>query len=179
MKNKLIIIFILTINILNAQNQEFPLSTRDRIEGFYYKDTNNVFTPYTGVWIGQIKGKIFKITFEKVKEFNKFDKYWSDRIYGRYEMVDSKGNILYSTYKRERPKVFSVGTKEMKGKLKLVFIDSCIEGYIYLKFTDSTKTKIEWEYEDIPQTIAVLEGQEPNCAKIYEMPQERFILVKQ
>lgn len=178
MKRIFVIILSVIVNIINAQAQILPLDTKgERIEGAYYKDMNNDLTPYIGTWVGEVKGGTFKITFEKVKEYHEFDKYWRDRLQGRYELRDKNGKILYSTYHQERAKVFSLSSREMKGVFRFGFVDSCIVGYIYLKFKDASKTKIEWEYDDIPQTIT--ESREANCAKINEMPQEKFILTKQ
>lgn len=179
MKKIIVLLFSVIINCIYSQTKILPLNTRGDWEyGVYYKDLDNELTPYVGIWKGQIKGQIFQIIFEKVKEYDKFDGYWEDRLYAKYEMKDSNGKVLYSTY-NGKIKVKSIGFADKRTRLVLLFLDKCIQGDIYLKFTDSTKSKIEWEYENIPQTIAVLEGQEPNCAKIYEMPQEKFILVKQ
>lgn len=178
MKRIFVIILSVMMNVINAQTQILPLDTKGkRVEGVYYKDVNDVLTPYIGTWVGNVKEGIFKITFEKVKEYNEFRKIWKDELYGRYEMRDKNGKILYSTYNQERAKVFSLSTREMKGIFTFGFVDSCIVGDIYLKFTDASKTKIEWEYDDIPQTIT--ESRAANCAKINEMPQEKFILTKQ
>lgn len=179
MKKIFVILFGFMAYVINAQTRVESLNKRkEREQGVYYKDLDNELTPYVGTWIANIKGKTFQITFEKVKEFHEFNKYWRDRIHARYEMKDSNGKILYSTY-NSKIKVKSIGFADKRTRLVLLFLDKCIQGDIYLKFTDSTKSKIEWEYEDIPQTIAVLEGETPNCAKVYEMPQEKFILVKQ
>lgn len=178
MKRIFVIILSIIVNVINAQTQILPLEMRSkRVEGVYYKDINDVLTPYIGTWEGKVNGNTFRITFEKIKEYHEFDKYWRDRLQGKYEMRDKNGKILYSTYNQERAKVFSLSSREMKGIFTFGFIDSCIVGDIYLKFTDASKTKIEWEYDDIPQTIS--ESRAVNCAKINEMPQEKFILTKQ
>lgn len=178
MKKIFVIVFSVIVNVINAQTKTLPLDTKgDRVKGAYYKDLNNELVPYTGTWMGQVKGNTFQITFERVKEYDEYRDIWKDKLYGKYEMKDSNRNNLYSTYNSDKIKVKSYTFVENKAKLNFVFIDSCIMGDIYIKFTDSTKTKIEWEYEAISQTI--VESKLHRCAKINEMPQERFILVKQ
>lgn len=176
MKRIFLVLLSVAVSIINAQTQILPLDTKGkRVEGAYYKDLNNELNPYIGTWKGNINGNIFKISFEKIKEYDEYRKIWKDRLYGRYEMRDKQGNILYSTYNSQRIKVRSYIF--IKNRLNFGFIDSCIIGDIYLKFTDASKTKIEWEYDNIPQTIS--ESRAVNCAKINEMPQEKFILTKQ
>lgn len=178
MKRIFLVLLSIIVNAINAQTQIFPLDTKgERIEGAYYKDLDNDLTPYVGTWVGDVKEGTFKITFEKVKEHQENRKIWKDRLYGKYEMRDKQGNLPYSNYNSQRVKVKSYTFVRNKRELNLGFIDSCIVGYIYLKFTDASKTKIEWEYDDIPQTIT--ESRAANCAKINEMPQEKFILTKQ
>lgn len=180
MKN-IILILSLFVNIINAQTQILPLETKGRrIEGAYYKDLNNELDPYIGTWEGKVNGNNFKVTFEKVRnEFGGTIRYWKDRLQGKYEMRDAMGNVLYSTYNIPNVKLRSYGFWKNKTELRLGFVDACIVGDIYLKFTDSTKRQLEWKYIADTQIVAIIEGKkEPDCAKINEMPQERFILTK-
>lgn len=180
MKKIILILLFITLNSINAQNRIESLDKKkERKEGVYYKDVNGLFDPYIGTWEGKLSnGNTFKITFEKVKEYQEFDKYWEDRLQSRYENRNSIGGILYSTYHSSEIKIRSLSAKK-KDIFKLLFSDKCISGYVKLRFIDSLNNKLEWEYDPITQMIPIVNGKEPDCAKINEMPQEKFILTKQ
>lgn len=177
MKN-LIVLFILFISCSypKAQEQIIPLETKgDRIEGAYYKDLDNELLPFVGTWKGTFQGKIFTITFSKIK-YNYSD-YYADTIIGKYKMQDSNGNVLYSTYNLtdEKAKISSIGFMNYKTKLRLLFLDKCIEGDILIHFTNVEKTQMYWKYVT-NQTIVT---DDSNCAPYNEMPRGEFILNKQ
>lgn len=178
MKNIILLILLIAFTACKAQSIILPLGTKgDRKAGAYYKDLDNDLLPYIGTWSGTVSNKSFRITFQKVKEYEDFDNSWTDRLYGRYEINDLNGNLIASTYSLidDDVDVTSLGFFYNKTKLKFYYNGDCYEGHIYLNFTDSTKTKIQWEYVSIPTIIT----NNMNCPESNEIPQERFILTKQ
>lgn len=164
----------------HAQSQILPIDTKgDPIEGAYYKDINNDFSPYIGTWMGNVNGKVFKITLEKVKDYDDLYNFWRDRLFARYEMRDSNGNLLYSTYTTSvsDSKLASIGFLKNKTILRFLFLDNCLEGNVQLKFSNGSKTQIEWQY--FSHGVTITNKDSTPCSDINEMPQDNFLLTKQ
>lgn len=165
-----------------AQTKIVPLRTKGKVEsGTYYKDLNNELLPYVGTWEGKVNGNTFKIVLERVKEYRSLYnfEYWKDSIVPTYyEMRDTKGKVLY--HMQGEPKLRSFGFLKKGTLVRLSFLDTCIKGYVDLKFVDSSYQQLEWEYLPQGVIIAVVQGRPPkyDCAKFNEMPQEKFILTK-
>lgn len=179
MKN-LLLLFILFISCSYPKGQEqiLPLETKGAsVEGAYYKDLENELTSFVGTWQGTFQGKTFIVTFSKFKRFNSFGNYYQDSLVGKYKMLDSNGNELYSTYNLadDKAKILSIGFKDYKTKLWFSFTDKCIEGDILIHFTNVERTKMYWNYIT-NQTIVTNTA---NCAPFNEMPRGKFILNKQ
>ncbi len=181
MKN---IIFLLTFISLcvncKAQQQILPLETKGWSSGnVYYKDLNNDLEPYVGTWKGTFDNKTFTISFLKNKSYNSMGNYFKDRLLGRYNMKDSNGNQLYSTYNLpdDDVKITSLGfvNSMTKDKLRFIFLDACIEGEIHLNFENAQKTQMHWQYF----TNQTLVGDDSGCATINEMPRGEMTLIKQ
>ena len=156
MKNLLLFILLMIGTFSNAQEQIVPLETKGwSEENMYYKDLDNELLPFVGTWKGTFQGKIFEITFSRIKYHLTLDNFSMDRIIGKYKMSDSNGNILYSTYNLidNKAKVKSLGFMNYKTKLRLLFLDKCIEGDILIHFTNVEKTQMYWKYIT-NQTIA-------------------------
>ncbi|WEK69140.1 MAG: hypothetical protein P0Y62_14970 [Candidatus Chryseobacterium colombiense] len=181
MKNILYIIGFLSICIsCKAQQQIIPLETKGfPVENTYYKDLNNELSPYIGTWKGTFNNQNFIITFSKYKNYNSTGNYYKDRLAGKYKMLDSNNNELYSTYNLpdNEAKVTSLGFVEQTNhtKLRLVFIDSCIEGEIHLSFDNPQQTQMHWKYFTKQELVVDDSG----CASYNEMPRGEFTLTKQ
>lgn len=66
MKRIFVIILSVIVNIINAQTQIFPLDTKGKgVEGVYYKDVNDVLTPYIGIWKGEYGSKNYELKLSK------------------------------------------------------------------------------------------------------------------
>lgn len=178
MKN-ILLLFTLFIFSCKAQ-QIIPLETKGiPVENTYYKDLNNDLDPYLGTWKGTFENKTFIITFSKYKNFNSLFEYYKDRLAGKYKMLDSNGNELYSTYNLtdEDAKVTSLGFvgPNNLNKLSLSFGDACIDGEIHISFINSQKTQLYWKYF----TNQTLLTDNTGCAPYNEMPRGEFVLTKQ
>jgi len=178
MKN---ILFILTFIFISCKSQQqiIPLGTKGfHIEGAYYKDLNNDLNPYIGSWKGVFEGKTFFIIFTKIKEYEPIGKYYQDRLMGRYKMLDTNGSQLYSTYNLsdQAAKLTSLGfVNNTKEKLRLLFIDRCIQGQVILNFENSQKTQMHYHYS----TEQTLITDDTGCAPYNEMPRGEMTLIKQ
>ncbi|UPQ77539.1 DUF6705 family protein [Chryseobacterium nepalense] len=175
----LLLLFILCISCSypKAQEQILPLKTKgERMEGAYYKDLDHELDPFLRTWQGIFQGKTFIITFTKIKYYSSFSDYFQDSIIGKYKMLDSNGNLLYSTYNLtdNKVKILSIGFKDYKTKLWLSFTDKCIEGDILIHFTNYEKTQLYWKYIT-NQTIVTDDSQ---CAPFNEMPRGEYVMNK-
>ncbi|UPQ77538.1 DUF6705 family protein [Chryseobacterium nepalense] len=176
---RLLLLFILCISCSYpmAQEQILPLETKGAsAEGAYYKDLDHELDPFLGTWQGIFQGKTFIITFSKIKRFNSLGNYYKDTVIGKYKMLDSGGNELYSTYNLagNKTKISSIAFMDYKTKLWLSFTDKCIEGDILIHFTNYEKTQLYWKYIT-NQTIVTDDSQ---CAPFNEMPRGEFVMNK-
>lgn len=181
MKNILYVISFLSICMsCKAQQQIIPIGTKGwPVEGAYYKDLDNELDSYIGTYKGIFDNKTFIISFSKYKDYNSTGNYYEDRLAGKYKMLDNNGNELYSTYNLtdNKAKVTSLGFVEQTNhtKLRLVFIDSCIEGEIHLSFDNPQQTQMHWKYFTKQELVVDDSG----CAPYNEMPRGEFVLTKQ
>lgn len=178
MKNLFLIVILIIFCSFPKAQQIVPLETKgDVVEGSYYKDLDNELNPYTGTWKGIFDGKTFIITFRKIMDYSTVGNYYNDTVIGKYKMLDSNGNELYSTYNLadKDSKVRSLGFINYKLKLRFIFLDACIEGDILIHFTNVEQTQIYWQYIT-NQTIIT---DDTGCAPFNEMPRGEFLLVKQ
>ena len=171
---------LLLIGFGSKAQQIIPYDTRgDIVEGAYYKDLDNELDPYVGTWAGTFEGKTFTITFSKYLGFNSTSNYTKDRLAGKYTMQDAGGNLLYSTYSLPDNKAkvqtlgFVGGTN--RTKLRLIFVDHCIEGEIHLNFDNPQKTQMHWKYLTMQTLVTDTSG----CAPYNEMPRGEMTLIKQ
>lgn len=180
MKNTLSILLIFILINCNAQQQILSINTKGwPIEGAYYKDLDSELNAYEGTYVGTFENKTFIITFSKYKDYNSMGNYYEDRIIGKYRMLDSNGNQLYSTYNLpdDKAKVTSLGFVEQtnKTKLRLRFGDLCIDGEIHINFENPQKTQLHWRYFTNQTLVVDTSG----CAPYNEMPRGEFTLIKQ
>ncbi|AYN01920.1 DUF6705 family protein [Chryseobacterium sp. 3008163] len=168
MKNTLIILFSLMINLFFGQKPILPftptcpsynivpLRTYTDIPEdlcYYMKDTNNELPDYVGTWTGSWNNKTIYITFKKMeKQYYEFGEYYEDKLIGKFKVVNSDGSILFD----------NTGIPDDKAKLRgggfyklapndysITYTDRdvCnISGRIIIHFTDVSKTQLKWQF---------------------------------
>ncbi|AYN01918.1 DUF6705 family protein [Chryseobacterium sp. 3008163] len=167
MKNTLIILFSLTINLFLGQKpilpftptcpsyNIIPLRTYTDIpedQCYYMKDTDNELPDYLGTWTGTWNNKTIYITFKKANRFNAFFKYNKDILIGQFKVVNSNGSILFDNtgLPDDKAKIWGGGfVKDEDNLYGLTYTDRdvCnISGRIMIHFTDASKTQIEWQF---------------------------------
>ncbi|WP_312206895.1 DUF6705 family protein [Epilithonimonas hominis] len=172
MKNKNIILAILLLFALSCKAQTFPLRTYQEIpENSYLKDTNNELPSYEGVWKGIWNNKIIYVTFNKItNKYKSSLKYYSDRLIARFKVTDLNGSILFDNTNLSNDEVKIEGGRFRKkdDKYGFVYVDKDLcnrSGQIFINFTDSTKTKLQWSYFQDENFI------EPDCFYYSYLPQ--------
>jgi hypothetical protein len=133
MKNILRIIFLLVG--LGTQAQEgviVPLETlsMDVQNGTYIKDTEGVFLPFEGTYIGHWDNKKFTLILQKFEHITNTaingDYYYEDRMVGKYEIVNESNNsVLYSTMSASQYSEFPITNigGVYNGELEFDFFD--------------------------------------------------------
>ncbi|WP_335621882.1 DUF6705 family protein [Chryseobacterium camelliae] len=151
MKN--VLLFILFTVTISCTAQTYPLRTfTDIPENAYLKDTNNELPAYEGTWKGTWDNKTIFIYFKKInKKYNENLKYYKDLLIARFKVLDSNGNILFdnTNLTDDKAKIWGGKFKKVDDKYSLIYIDPDLcstSGSIYINFTDSTKTKLDWKY---------------------------------
>ncbi|MBB4805372.1 hypothetical protein HNP38_000644 [Chryseobacterium defluvii] len=151
----LIILFL----CICCKSQIYPLKTYD-IEEFpkdsYVKDTNNELHDYEGTWKGTWNGKTILITLKKIKFYKIFLEnraYYNDILIGKFIVKDSNGLILFDNNALADDNAKIKGSGFIKNTTSYLFgyndPDLChMNGRGRFKFTDSTKTKLEWKYSE-------------------------------
>jgi hypothetical protein len=148
MKNIFLIIILLALTI-SCQAQIYPLRTYgiEYPANSYIKDTNNELPAYEGTWKGTWNDKTIYIIFKKVKRnFTHLENnpYYMDILIGKFKVTNSSGSILFDN------------TNTSDDKYSLTYSDSDIcnmNGFIKINFTDSTKTKLNWQFSDMTGII--------------------------
>jgi hypothetical protein len=190
-KNRYIIILLLLINFLNAQEQIVdycyePLSLND-FENKYFKDTDNDFAPFIGTWKFVENNKTFIVTLWKEQHvsFNGvFTGLYKDQIFGDWKMIENEGmlneNILYNSYHyvgngQYFPPTISGGGSCDGIHFSSLIMDNCIDnGFIkngILKFTITSSNTAHWY-------IKSLNGMQIENAPNFMIPTD-IILTKQ
>ncbi|WP_449401327.1 DUF6705 family protein [Chryseobacterium wanjuense] len=97
MKNIILIITLLSINLISCQIYPLGTSPSDIPDNAYIKDTNNEWDKYVGIWKGNWNGKTVYLELKKVKTYSSAPggthPYYKDRILGERKIIDSNGNI--------------------------------------------------------------------------------------
>ncbi|WP_144281197.1 DUF6705 family protein [Chryseobacterium echinoideorum] len=173
MKNILLIILFSTAVSLTAQI--YPLRTYTEIpNNTYLKDTNNELPAYEGTWKGIWDNKILFITFKKItNKYNENLKYYKDNLIAKFKVLDSNGVVLFDNtfLSDDNAEIWGGKFRKADDKYSLVYIDNDLcgtSGNIRISFTDSTKTKLNWNlyfgsnmitddcqyyYSEIPQSL--------------------------
>jgi hypothetical protein len=167
MKNTLIILFSLIINLFLGQKPTLPftptcpsyniipLRTYTDIpedQCYYMKDTSNELPDYVGTWAGTWNNKTIYITFKKTNRYNPFFKYNKDILIGKFKVVNSSGSILFDNTNITDDKAKLLGGNFARDENNLYGLtytdrDVCnISGKIHIHFTDTSKTQIDWQF---------------------------------
>lgn len=154
MKKTFLFILLIIITACKAQ-QVYPLRTFTEIpENSYEKDTNNELQDYVGIWKGTWNNKSIWITLKKVTyKYDNVYKYYRDYLIGKFIVKDSNGLILFdnTTLTDDKAKITGIGFRKIDDKYSFIYIDTdlcAMNGSGRLKFTDNTKTKLEWKYSE-------------------------------
>ncbi|WP_294285071.1 DUF6705 family protein [uncultured Chryseobacterium sp.] len=183
MKNLFLIIILFTLTI-SCKAQTYPLRTFTQIpQNAYLKDTNNELQYYVGTWKGSWNNKTIYITLKKItNQYNTNLKYYKDFLIGKFKVEDSNGQILFDNTSTSDydAKISGVGIRKIDDKYSLGYIDPdfCMDGSIRINFTDSTKTKLNWQFFDTTDIIT------PDCPNYNSNPfpeplPKNIILTKQ
>lgn len=150
---KKILLFVLFAGLISCKAQTYPLRTFSQIpENAYLKDTNNELNLYQGTWKGNWNNKTLYITFKKItNKYNSNLKYYKDFLIGRFKVVDNNGKILFdnTTILDDKAKITGGKFRKIDDKYSFSYIDNdlCgITGYITINFTETSKTKLQWNY---------------------------------
>jgi len=160
---KKIFILIAVHLILFSCAQIYPLNTNTSVPtNAYIQDLNNELIPYEGTWKGSWDNKTFFVTFKRIKKLldhRENNPYYKDVIIGKFKVLDSSGSILYdntnladNNTKIEGARFFTIPNK----RYVLLYVDHdiCdISGDIFLSFTDSSNTTLDWKLMDTTDII--------------------------
>ncbi|MDH6254076.1 hypothetical protein M2347_003803 [Chryseobacterium sp. H1D6B] len=153
MKN--IFLFILFCASISCKSQQIyslrPLKI-DLPQNSYEKDTNNELPAYEGTWKGTWNGKVIYVTFKKIT--NTYDdvfKYYRDYLIGKFKVFDGNGTTLFDNTNSSdnNAKITGINFRRYNTKYSLIYTDPDLcntSGDIFINFTDSTNTKLNWKY---------------------------------
>ncbi len=163
MKN-IFLLLLLAVSCKSYTQQQtiVPLRTYADIPedaGYYMKDTNNELHDFEGTWKGVWDNKTVFITFKKINnKYNNVMKYNADIIIGKFKTLDSNGNILFDNTQLSdnEAKIEGTGFQNITDKYLMSYRDNdlCgIGGFIYMFFTNTTKTQLNFSFNQQTQTI--------------------------
>lgn len=150
---KTIILFIFIISTLSCKAQ-LPLMTAlsNIPQNAYVKDTNNILSPYTGIYKASYQGN--EITLFIDKEENKFmdygnKKFYRDALNVKYIVKNASGAVLQDIKNNSSNKIEFYSTIPRSIDNSIIFYysgTSCGVGWgdIYLKKINATQ--LSWEY---------------------------------
>lgn len=85
-------------NIIPIEQQVFDKNNEiEVIENTYYKDVNDLFNKYVGVWTGNHLGNHFIFNVSKITYNSSRRSFKVDKLIIKYKITDSSGNILANT----------------------------------------------------------------------------------
>lgn len=141
---------------ISCTAQTYPLRTYgiEFPKDSYQKDINNELLSYEGTWKGTWDNKTFYIILKRIKYYKSvldYRAYYADILVGKFKALDANGNILFNntTLTNDNAKIKGSNFIKDEDKYSLYYIDPDLcntSGRIQIKFTDSTKTKLEWKY---------------------------------
>lgn len=112
MKN--LIILSLLLFTLKSYAQEYPLYYEGDVpDGAYYKDTNNKYDKYLGLWKGVWNGKTVYIELKKVKYyFDGINPHYRDVVFGERKIIATNETIeidRITNFDYQHPEIFGMG----------------------------------------------------------------------
>ncbi|MFT3918004.1 DUF6705 family protein [Cloacibacterium sp.] len=154
MKNIFYLLLMLVSSIF-CKAQTYPLRTYTQLPtGAYLKDTNNELPSYEGTWKGTWDGKIIYLSFKKIVNYYKSTYgYYADILIAKFKVTDLNGNVLFNntSLTDQNAKIIGGKFKKLNQKYSLGYVDNDIcglNGFIEINFTDSTKTKLAWKFNE-------------------------------
>jgi len=163
---KQILLILLSIITISCNTQIYPLNTNTDVpNNAYIKDLNNELVPYEGTWKGVWDNKTIFIYFKRIKKYldhKENNPYYKDLLSGKFKVLDSSGSILYDNTSLPDNDTKIEGGGFIKNTEKYLShyndFDICgINGSIRINFTDTTKTKLNWQFSDMTDIIT------PDC----------------
>jgi len=121
-------------------------------ENSYQKDIDNELPDYIGTWKGTWNNKTIYISFKKITyKYDNVFKYYRDYLIAKFKILDNNGNIIFDNMNLtdDNAKIQGINFRRYGDKYTLVYNapELCnTSGSISIKFTDSTKTKLDWKY---------------------------------
>jgi len=146
--------------------QIYPLNTNTDVpNNAYIKDLNNELAPYEGTWKGTWNSKTLIVEFKRIKKYldhRENNPFYKDVLAGKFKVLNSSGNTLFDNMNSldNDTKIEGLGFIKNTTKYILSYIDPdiCnISGNIYLSFTDTTQTQLNWKFMD---TVDIID---PSC----------------
>ena len=160
---KIILIFTTIFIAITLNAQTYPLRTYGIVfpKDSYVQDTNNELQPFVGNWTGTWKNRTLYLTFNKIKAYENYreDKpFYKDILIGRFKVIDnSTGRILFdnTSLPDNEAQIQGSGFKQNTNRYSLGYGDSslCLSAFLYIKFIDSSNTKLEFKLSEIPGVI--------------------------
>ncbi|WP_133147581.1 DUF6705 family protein [Elizabethkingia ursingii] len=187
MKN-IFILLTTTFLVITFSAQTYPLRTYGikYPANSYVQDTNNELLPFVGNWSGTWKNKTIYLYFKKIKYYANYlgDRaYYADIIVGNFKVIDnSTGQILFDNTSLPDNEILIEGMKfkQNTNRYILSYNDPslCLSAFLYIRLTDPSNTKLEFQLSEIPGVI------DKNCPyyNAPEMPEplpKNIILTKQ
>lgn len=85
-------------NIIPIEQQVFDKNNEiEVVENTYYKDVNDLFNKYVGVWAGNHLGNHFIFNVSKITYTSSRRSFKVDKLIIKYKITDASGNILANT----------------------------------------------------------------------------------
>lgn len=191
MKHIILILLILVGGLLNSQQvgNVYPLNhpIENVKEYSYFKDMNKILAPYVGTWKYTYKDRqitLILVKEEKILEQQYNNKmYYTDRLLGRYEIKDSTGKVLETTFHKnfqDKRWMIEGGVIEPEtSKFMMVFYGGkCNLGNGLIRLSKPSNNELSWTY--FPQAIIVTNETKDQCkGEVYLPIGENLIFTKQ
>ena len=187
---KLFLIFSIACIISCQAQQILPLNTSafDSPTNSYFKDLNNEFDQYIGIWTAAYKGKSIKLIITKQLKvpFEMWDKsFFKDMLIVRYEIKNKVGNILESTLNKDfsndgKLSMEGLMTQENGNVVRLIFSGgNCSVGIGEIIFKKISSTQFYWNYYPGTTTMNDIDCPPDRDYTIYLPETENLVFKKQ
>ncbi|WP_315094519.1 DUF6705 family protein [Chryseobacterium timonianum] len=186
-QSKILMVFILTINLISCKGQILPLNTAFSTipNGAHLKDTNNELNPYIGIYKANFNGN--EVTIFITKQENKLEEsakknYYMDALIVKYIVKNSTGVTLQDTQNNNlyNIELYSIGTTPSQGIINFIYSGTnCSVGWGDIRLKKINSTQLSWEYR--PDDIVTTASKCPPTldTKIYLPETKDLIFTKQ